>query len=179
MIARLGARRVGGDGDVIGVDRLGHPIGVAEREGAGREQAGVCGRAGKAEVGGGDGVGKAARPVGLDRAVEVRVDGARLLRDEARPEFIGFRVATGAAERIGERAENLGRVAFEEPGLMGQRVFFDMKPNGDNRWTGKAFNPEDGKNYSGKVMVNGKQMVTEGCALAGLVCRSVNWVRVD
>ncbi|MCZ8163818.1 MAG: DUF2147 domain-containing protein [Beijerinckiaceae bacterium] len=62
---------------------------------------------------------------------------------------------------------------------VGQRVFFDMKPNGDNRWVGKAFNPEDGKSYSGKVLINGKQMVTEGCALAGLVCRSVNWVRVD
>ncbi len=62
---------------------------------------------------------------------------------------------------------------------VGQRVFFEMKPSGDNRWVGKAFNPEDGKTYSGKVMVNGKQMVTEGCALAGLVCRSVTWNRLD
>ncbi len=60
-------------------------------------------------------------------------------------------------------------------GESGQRVFYDMKPNGEGRWVGKAFNPEDGKTYSGKVSVNGKQMVTEGCALAGLVCRSVNW----
>jgi uncharacterized protein (DUF2147 family) len=62
---------------------------------------------------------------------------------------------------------------------IGQRVFYEMKPNGDNRWVGKAFNPEDGKTYSGKVMVNGKQMVTEGCALAGLVCRTVTWSRID
>lgn len=62
---------------------------------------------------------------------------------------------------------------------VGQRVFYDMKPNGDGRWVGKAFNPEDGKTYSGKVSVNGKQMMTEGCALAGLVCRSVNWARLD
>lgn len=62
---------------------------------------------------------------------------------------------------------------------IGQRVFFDMKPNGEGRWVGKAFNPEDGKTYSGKVMINGKQMITEGCALAGMVCRTVNWVRLD
>ena len=33
------------------------------------------------------------------------------------------------------------------PAKLGQQVFFDMKPHGDNVWTGSAFNPEDGKTY--------------------------------
>lgn len=65
------------------------------------------------------------------------------------------------------------------PAKVGQRIFYDMKPNGDGRWAGKAFNPEDGKTYSGKVSVSGKQMTTEGCALGGLICRSVSWAKLD
>ena len=38
-----------------------------------------------------------------------------------------------------------------DPGKVGQQVFFGMKPQGDNVWTGTAFNPEDGKTYSGKM----------------------------
>lgn len=62
---------------------------------------------------------------------------------------------------------------------VGQRVFFDMKPDGAGRWAGKAFNPEDGKTYTGKVAIDGKDMTTQGCALGGLVCRSVAWTRAD
>lgn len=60
---------------------------------------------------------------------------------------------------------------------IGQRVFFDMKADGTNNWVGKAFNPEDGKTYSGKVQLNGNRMMTSGCAIAGLVCRTVSWTR--
>ena len=65
------------------------------------------------------------------------------------------------------------------PAKVGQRIFYDMKPNGDNAWTGKAFNPEDGKTYSGKMSLSGSKLTTAGCALGGLVCRSVVWSKVD
>jgi len=38
---------------------------------------------------------------------------------------------------------------------VGQRVFYDMMPNGENAWKGSAFNPEDGKTYSGKMTLSG------------------------
>jgi uncharacterized protein (DUF2147 family) len=62
-------------------------------------------------------------------------------------------------------------------GKVGQRVFFDMKPHGHNVWTGSAFNPEDGKTYSGKLTPSGDRLVTAGCVLGGLICKSVNWTR--
>ena len=65
------------------------------------------------------------------------------------------------------------------PAKVGQKVFFDMKPNGDNAWSGSAFNPEDGKNYSGKMTLSGSTLTTAGCVLGGLVCKSVNWSRVN
>ncbi len=65
------------------------------------------------------------------------------------------------------------------PAKLGQRIFYDMKPDGENKWVGKAFNPEDGKTYSGKMSLSGSALTTAGCALGGLICKSVNWSKVD
>ena len=61
------------------------------------------------------------------------------------------------------------------PAQVGQQVYFDMKQTGENEWNGKAFNPEDGKTYSGKMRLDGDTLVTEGCVL--IICRSVSWIR--
>ena len=62
------------------------------------------------------------------------------------------------------------------PSHIGQRVFSGMTPNG-NGWSGSAFNPEDGRTYSGSATVSGSRMVTQGCVLGGLICKSVTWIR--
>lgn len=62
---------------------------------------------------------------------------------------------------------------------IGQRVFYDMKPNGDGQWAGQAFNPEDGKTYSGKMTLSGSTLTTAGCVFGGIICRSVTWSRVN
>lgn len=61
---------------------------------------------------------------------------------------------------------------------VGQRVFSDIKPNGANRWAGSAFNPEDGRNYSGFMSISGNTLTTQGCIMGGMICRSVTWSRV-
>jgi uncharacterized protein (DUF2147 family) len=65
------------------------------------------------------------------------------------------------------------------PAKIGQRVFFDMNESGANKWSGKAFNPEDGKTYSGTMTLNGRSLTTAGCVLGGIICRSVNWTKVN
>jgi uncharacterized protein (DUF2147 family) len=67
----------------------------------------------------------------------------------------------------------------ESPAKVGARVFYDMKEAGANTWGGKAFNPEDGRTYAGKLVVKGSTMTTTGCALGGMICRSVNWTKVN
>jgi uncharacterized protein (DUF2147 family) len=62
---------------------------------------------------------------------------------------------------------------------VGQQVFFDMTRADQNSWTGQAFNPEDGKTYSGKMVVNGHKLRTSGCVFGGLICKTVNWVRAN
>ena len=65
----------------------------------------------------------------------------------------------------------------EGPARVGQRIFYDMKPDGAASWSGKALNPEDGKTYSAKMTVSGDTLSTSGCVLGGLICRSVSWKR--
>jgi uncharacterized protein (DUF2147 family) len=64
------------------------------------------------------------------------------------------------------------------PAKVGQRVFFDMVPSGENHWSGRAFNPEDGRTYSGMMALAGNGMTTAGCVLGGLICKSVHWTRL-
>lgn len=65
------------------------------------------------------------------------------------------------------------------PAKVGQRIFYDMKPNGANTWSGSAFNPEDGKTYAGSMTLSGGTLTTAGCVMGGLICRSVKWTRMD
>ncbi|RFB79695.1 DUF2147 domain-containing protein [Methylovirgula sp. 4M-Z18] len=60
---------------------------------------------------------------------------------------------------------------------VGEKVFFDMKPDGPDSWAGSAFNPEDGKTYTGKMTLSGGTLTTKGCVLGGLICKSITWTR--
>src|ERR1700722_18231957 len=61
---------------------------------------------------------------------------------------------------------------------VGQRLFFDMRPEGTNSWTGKAVNPDNGSIYLGKMSIEGSTLSTSGCIIGGLICKSANWRRV-
>jgi uncharacterized protein (DUF2147 family) len=63
------------------------------------------------------------------------------------------------------------------PAKIGQQLFFYMKPNGENAWAGSAFNPNDGRRYTAKLTLSGDHLVTAGCVLGGLICKSFGWTR--
>jgi len=84
--------------------------------------------------------------------------------------------------RIGNCGEHLcGTISWladrSGPSKVGQRVLYNMKQTGAGKWSGNAFNPEDGKTYSGSMTISGNALITSGCVLGGLICRSVNWTR--
>ena len=61
---------------------------------------------------------------------------------------------------------------------IGLKVFSDMKTADPGEWKGSAFNPEDGKTYTGKMLLEGAGLKTSGCVFGGLICKSVNWTRL-
>lgn len=67
----------------------------------------------------------------------------------------------------------------ETPAKVGQKVFFDMKPSGPDSWSGSAFNPDDGKTYTGKMSLSGNTLTTSGCVMGGMICKSTTWTRVN
>ena len=74
-----------------------------------------------------------------------------------------------------------GNVVWLKPGAetkvkLGQRLFFDMHPDGANAWTGKA--DFDGSVYIGKMSIEGTNLSTSGCIMSGLFCKSASWTRV-
>ncbi len=63
------------------------------------------------------------------------------------------------------------------PAHVGQQVLFDMRRTAEGSWVGSAFNPEDGRTYAGTMTLTGDKLITRGCILAGLVCRTVVLVK--
>ena len=76
-----------------------------------------------------------------------------------------------------------GNIAWLRPGSdtkakVGQRVFYDMRPDAPNSWTGKAVNPNNGAIYSGSMSIEKSNLKTSGCIIGGLICKSAIWRRV-
>ncbi len=61
----------------------------------------------------------------------------------------------------------------------GTRIFYDMKPESDNKWSGSAYNPENGKTYSGGMTLDGAMLITKGCVMGGMICKSVSWTKAQ
>jgi uncharacterized protein (DUF2147 family) len=75
-----------------------------------------------------------------------------------------------------------GTIVWVKPGAetkakVGQRVFFDMRPDGRNSWSGKG--AADGSVCVTKVSVDGASLTTSGCIISGVLCKSANWTRVQ
>ena len=56
-------------------------------------------------------------------------------------------------------------------------VLLGMKPDGKDRWSGRIYNSENGKFYSGGIaMLADDRLRVRGCIL-GFLCGGENWTR--
>ena len=62
-------------------------------------------------------------------------------------------------------------------GDVGKRVLYEMVEDGANAWSGKAFNPLEGKTYIGKMTLSGDTLTTSGCIMGGMMCKDMSWSR--
>jgi uncharacterized protein (DUF2147 family) len=63
--------------------------------------------------------------------------------------------------------------------LLGVPVVQGMAPDGDNKWSGKIYNADDGKTYDAHVtVISNNAMNVQGCVLS-VLCKSQKWTRAD
>ncbi len=68
--------------------------------------------------------------------------------------------------------------ALKGRSMAGVTIMAGAAKDGADRWKGQLYNSEDGKTYSGWVIVANKDEVKlEGCVLAGLLCKTRIWRR--
>ncbi len=64
--------------------------------------------------------------------------------------------------------------------VLGMEVLIDMRPAGENLWSGTSYNADDGQYYSAKISLEGESSLKiEGCAPGGGACGSQTWTRVQ
>lgn len=62
--------------------------------------------------------------------------------------------------------------------LVGVRMIYDMKPDGD-AYKGSLYDYTSGKTYTGKLKVDGGKLALSGCVLGGLICKSEGWASAN
>jgi len=76
-----------------------------------------------------------------------------------------------------KRDVNNPNKALQSRKMVGVRMIWGMKGS-NGKYSGKLYNPNDGKVYTGKIKVNSaRNMSLSGCALAGLICKSQTWTK--
>jgi uncharacterized protein (DUF2147 family) len=64
------------------------------------------------------------------------------------------------------------------PEHVGKTIMCGAKKETDDIWQGDILNLDNGKTYSGKVVLKGDTLELSGCVLGGLVCKNETWARV-
>ncbi len=61
----------------------------------------------------------------------------------------------------------------------GDKLVMSIKPTSGGGYSGTAFDPQRDLTYKLTVSVKGNNMTTKGCVLAGILCKGVNWTRIN
>jgi uncharacterized protein (DUF2147 family) len=81
----------------------------------------------------------------------------------------------GTVASVGSRRDSAGDANARN--RVGVPVLMGMRPNGTNKWTGRVYNVDDGKTYTGNLIELGPDSIRiEGCAL--FICGGENLTRV-
>jgi uncharacterized protein (DUF2147 family) len=64
--------------------------------------------------------------------------------------------------------------------VVGIQMISGMKQSAPGEYAGQLYNFQDGKTYTGKLKIAGPGSLNlSGCVMAGIICRSQTWTRVN
>lgn len=61
---------------------------------------------------------------------------------------------------------------------VGQVLIMKVKKVAAGLWKGSAFDPQRNLTVSMQMKVRARSMITSGCIVGGLICKSTNWSRI-
>jgi uncharacterized protein (DUF2147 family) len=61
----------------------------------------------------------------------------------------------------------------------GDKLVMSIKQGADGTYSGSAFDPQRDLTYKLTVTVSGNKMTTKGCIVAGLLCKGIDWTRIN
>lgn len=61
----------------------------------------------------------------------------------------------------------------------GDKLVMTIKPGDEGVYSGTAFDPQRNMTYKLTVTVRGDKMTTRGCIVAGLLCKGIEWARIN
>ncbi|MGO6817120.1 DUF2147 domain-containing protein [Rhizobium leguminosarum] len=61
----------------------------------------------------------------------------------------------------------------------GDKLVMSIRPDDEGSYSGTAFDPQRDMSYKLTVTVDGNKMTTKGCVVAGLLCKAIDWTRID
>lgn len=69
--------------------------------------------------------------------------------------------------------------ALRQRPVIGLTILSNMRADGEGSWSGTIYNPDDGNTYSSSMQLVGPStMKVNGC-VAGVLCKTMKFVRVD
>lgn len=69
--------------------------------------------------------------------------------------------------------------ALRQRPVIGLTILSNMRADGEGSWSGTIYNPDDGNTYSSYMQLLGPgTMKVDGC-VAGVLCKSMKFIRVD
>lgn len=60
---------------------------------------------------------------------------------------------------------------------VGDQLIMTLQPQGDSSLTGAAFDVRRKLNYSMNIVIDQHSMVSRGCMVSGVVCKTMSWTR--
>jgi len=79
-----------------------------------------------------------------------------------------------ASRQVKRKAKRQGA-----PNIVGKTVLNGIERIGPNRWKSRVFVPKLGRHVGGNLILSGQDLLTVRGCIAGLICKSQAWHRVD
>lgn len=88
-----------------------------------------------------------------------------------------LRPTTGGVVKVFKCKSGLGLrvIKSKDKAKLNKIIMCGARKTGANSYAGSILNLEDGKTYTGKVVIRGNKMDLSGCVLGAIFCKTETW----